>query len=335
LPHPIAVLPSKQALDLALKLAKGEKCVEYAAEAHRPIEVIPEVVLSILIGLDVGGTMLKAAKLDGNDKIVAKLVLPAGGKITRKELARRISDCVKELSQDGRPEAVGLCFGGLLQQDGTMRQGSTNLSNLDGVPLREFFAQLLQLPCKIDNDAIAAMQGEAAFGAARGHKNAMTMTFGSGIGSGLLLDGRIYRGTHGRAGEIGVWRLAAPQGDITVPTVEDVAAPARFLRRHGADLAELLGKASQHDDARILSQSAVEAVGHAIANAHLHLDLEAVILTGGIAALGDTFLNPIKAAYQNNCPAEYQQGMEIKIGELGAYAGAVGAAVLWFEDNAA
>jgi predicted NBD/HSP70 family sugar kinase len=63
------------------------------------------------------------------------------------------------------------------------------------------------------------------------------------------------------------------------------------------------------------------------------LDLERVILTGGITALGDRFLKPIEAAYEAACPREYRQGLDIRIGELGPYAGAVGAAALWLEDE--
>jgi glucokinase len=287
--------------------------------------------LSTFIGLDVGGTTLKAAKLIDNRQIAGRLMLPAGGDITRDELIWRISHSVSELSQDGRPSAVGLCFGGLLQDDGTMREGSTNLANLDRVPLKDFFSKLLDLPCKVENDAIAAMLGEARFGGARGLRNAMTMTFGSGIGSGLLLNGRIHRGTHRRAGEIGVWRLAAPANSTA--SLEDMAAPARFFRQYGVELAELLRKAGEDDEARKQTRTAIEAVGLAIANAHLLLDLEAVLLTGGITMLGDMFLKPIRAAYVDACPAEYRHRLEIKFGELGPYAGAVGAAALWLEDG--
>ncbi|MGH6873840.1 MAG: ROK family protein, partial [Aestuariivirgaceae bacterium] len=251
--------------------------------------------MSTIIGLDVGGTALKAATIIDKEKIAARLTLPAGGDIAREELARRIASCVKELSQDSPVKAVGLCFGGLLQDDGRMREGSTNLSNLDQVPLKEFFSQLLGLPCKVENDAIAAMMGEASFGAARGLKNAMTMTFGSGIGSGLLLDGRIHHGTHRRAGEIGVWRLASPGGTGGWPSLEDLAAPARFFRQHGIELAALLR--GENSEARVNIEPILEGVGRAIANAHLLLDLEAVILTGAITALGEAFLNPIKFAY--------------------------------------
>jgi glucokinase len=287
--------------------------------------------LTILIGLDVGGTSLKAAKLV-DATVAGRLTLPAGGDITRDELVRRILHCIADLSRDGPPQAVGLCFGGLLQHDGTMREGSTNLSNLAGVPLEDFFGHLLELPCKVENDAIAAMRGEAAFGAARGLKNAMTMTFGSGIGSGLLLNGHIHRGTHHRAGEIGVWRLALPQASYA--SLEDIAAPARFFRQHGVELAELLQSRAEDHEALEKSQAALEAVGLAIANAHLLLDLEAVILTGGIAKLGDLFLNPVRAAFHVACPREYRHELDIRSGDLGPYAGAVGAAALWLEDAA-
>jgi glucokinase len=291
--------------------------------------------LPTFIGLDVGGTTLKAARIDGKDRIEAQLALPAGGSISRDELARRISHCVRELSRNGSPQAVGLCFGGLLQDDGTMREGSTNLANLDKVPLKEFFTRLLGLPCKVENDAIAAMRGEATFGAARGLRNAMTMTFGSGIGSRLLLNGRIHYGTRRRAGEIGVWRLGSPDANGNCLSLEDLAAPARFFRRHGVELSKLLAKELEDGPGRIEAESAIESVGRAIANAHLLLDLEAVVLAGGITALGGSFLHPIRAAYEAACPVEYRHGMDIRIGELGPYSGAAGAAALCFEDSAA
>jgi glucokinase len=300
-----------------------------AEGSHPPYEAM-EVVLSTLIGLDIGGTSLKAVRLNARNEITARATLPAGGEIGREELARRIVACVRELSEGGRPRGVGLCFGGLLQDDGTMRAGSTNLSNLDGIPLKEFFGQLLGMPCRIENDAIAAMRGEAGFGAARGLQNAMTMTFGSGIGSGLLLNSHIHQGTHQRAGEIGVWHLAADSDNS--PTLEDIAAPGRFFRHHGVQLADLLRIAPSDEAARVKSRIAISAIGVAIADVHLLLDLEAVILTGGITALGDVFVKPVRAAYEASCPVEYHQGLEIRIGELGVYAGAVGAAALWLKD---
>jgi glucokinase len=289
--------------------------------------------LSAIIGLDVGGTTLKAVKILDRQTIAAQTTLTAGGHITREELAGRIAGCVADLSRDDSPDAVGLCFGGLLQSDGSMRKGSTNLSNLDGILLREYFSDLLRLPCRVENDAISAMRGEATLGAARGHKHAMTMTFGSGIGSGLLLDGHIRQGAHGRAGEIGVWRLSPRNASDIWISFEDLAAPERYLRRHGSELAELLQRSTK-DETSTRTSFVFELIGRAVANAHLLLDLEAVILTGGITALGEMFRRPIEVAYLAACPSEYHHGLQIKIGALGPYAGAIGAAALWFENQA-
>jgi glucokinase len=176
------------------------------------------------------------------------------------------------------------------------------------------------------------MIGEATLGAARGMKHAMTMTFGSGIGSGLLLNGRVHRGAHRRAGEIGVWRLASRGAKDLWMSFEDMAAPERVARRAGGKLADLLNLADQDKDAQLQVTEVFELTGRAIANAHLLLDLEAVILIGGITALGERFRKPIETAYLAACPAEYQHGLKIRIGSLGPYAGAVGAAALWFED---
>jgi glucokinase len=296
-------------------------------------KLVGDKILPAIIGLDVGGTSLKAAKVVGRRRIAAQMEVPAGGGIPRDELLQRIKDCISNLSRKDAPQAVGICFGGLLQADGTMRAGSTNLANLDQVPLKNFFTNHLGLPCRVENDAIAAMRGEAALGAARGYSNAMTLTFGSGIGSGLLLAGQIHRGSHGRAGEIGVWRLVPRQADGNWPTLEDLAAPARFFRLHGRELADLLKLTPQSDEAHGQTSFVFEAIGRAIANAHLLLDLELVVLTGGITSLGDRFRLPIVAAYEAACPIVYRRGLKIVIGKLGPFAGAVGAATLWSEDE--
>jgi glucokinase len=292
-----------------------------------------ENALSTIIGLDVGGTTLRAVKIVDGRRIAAQMEVPAGGGISRHQLLQRINRCVSDLSRDEIPQAMGLCFGGLLQADGTMRVGSTNLANLDQVPLESFFREHFGLRCRVENDAIAAMRGEAALGAARGYGNAITMTFGSGVGSGLVLNGQIHRGTHGRAGEIGVWRLAPRQRYENWPTFEDLAAPARFFRLHGGEFSDLLKLAHHDSQARSLTGFVFEIIGRAIANTHLLLDLELVILSGGITALGERFRKPIEAAYEAACPVEYRQGLRIVIGELGPFAGAVGAAALWFEDE--
>ena len=180
-----------------------------------------------------------------------------------------------------------------------MRLGSTNLPNLADVPLEETFTALLDAPCRLEHDGRAAMRGEAWVGAARDARNAMTLTFGTGIGAGLLLGGRIHPGAHLGAGEIGVWHLAPRPASGDWLNVEDVAAPGGIdFRRRGLDYAALLAAPPSDKDRAEL----FELVGRSIANAHTLLDLEVVVLVGGVTAIGEPFRAAVAEAFAAACP---------------------------------
>lgn len=287
-----------------------------------------------LLGLDIGGTNLKAALLTPDGAVLARATVPAGGAITRDALMATIERTARELA-GGRAERVGIAVGGAVQPDGTMTLGSTNLPNLAGIPLAETFAALLGAPCRVEHDGRAAMRGEAWLGAARDKRNAMTLTFGTGIGAGLLLGGRIHAGAHDGAGEIGVWRLLPPPASGTWHSVEDLAAPGGLeLGRHTRDYAALLA-AGSGSDAAAERATVFDLVGRSIANAHLLLDLEAVVLIGGVTALGEPFRAAVEAAFLAACPTEFRHGLAIRLGGLGPYCGAIGAAAQWREDAGA
>jgi glucokinase len=286
-----------------------------------------------LLGLDIGGTNLKAAWLTPDGTVLARATVPAGGAIPRDVLLSTIAETAGEMT-GGRATRVGIAVGGAVQPDGTMRLGSTNLPNLAGIPLAETFAALLCAPCRVEHDGRAAMRGEAWLGAARDARNAMTLTFGTGIGAGLLLDGRIHSGAHDGAGEIGVWRLLPPPASGGWPSVEDLAAPGGLeLGRHARDYGALL-MAEGGSPAAAERAAVFDLVGRSIANAHLLLDLEAVVLIGGVTALGEPFRAAVEAAFLAACPAEFRHGLAIRLGALGPWCGAIGAAAQWQEDAA-
>src|SRR5436305_47312 len=163
-----------------------------------------------IVGLDIGGTNLRAVSITPEGEIITKASRKAGGQMPTSELLSAIEEIVSEITDFELAQRVGVAIGGKIERDGAMRVGSTNLPNLAGLPLAETLSGRLGVPCRIDNDARSTMRGEAWLGAARGLRNALAMTFGTAIGGGLLLDGRIHVGSHHGAGEIGVWRLAPP-----------------------------------------------------------------------------------------------------------------------------
>jgi predicted NBD/HSP70 family sugar kinase len=271
---------------------------------------------TLYYGIDLGGSSLKAVCVDETGKVLRSGIVAAGGYMARDDLTAATRRAVKLVALDAPFARIGLAFGGAIQPNGSMLPTSTNLPNIANVPLISFFEEELGALVRIENDARAAMRGEAWSGAARGLRNAMTITFGTGIGSGIMLNGMIMSGSHGTAGEIGEWVL----GDDAI-TFENACAPGRVERATGQrfDAAFVQGQA-----ANMLSKT-----GRAIANAHLLLDLEAVVLLGGITELGEPLREAIEAAFGVACPADYRADVAIKLGEHGALAGAVGAASLW------
>lgn len=272
-----------------------------------------------LIGIDLGGSTLKAVRVNSSGKVLHRHFALAGGKISREDLVSAVREALQHLSFSNGP--VGLCIGGAIQQDGTMLPTSTNLPNIANLHLVSFFEQQLGCTVRVENDARAAMRGEAWSGAARNVYNAITLTFGTGIGSGIMIDGRMISGAHGRAGEIGVWKLndPRPQGDWL--TYEDSAAPGRVEAKTGKRFDVMFKQGG--------TQDMIKWTGRAIANAHLLLDLEMAVLLGGITELGEPLRAAIALAFRSSCQEDYQDGFEVKLGEHGALAGAVGAASLW------
>ncbi len=187
----------------------------------------------MLYGLDIGGSTLKAAKLSGDGTILGTRIEPAGGHLPREVLLQQVRSVIDGLAAGEQPRHIGLVVGGAVQPDGTMHATATNLPNLAGLPLVETFSRLLNARCRVENDARAAMRGEAWTGAAKGLRHAMVLTFGSGIGGGLVAGGRIVEGAHGKAGEIGLWHLHPRAGNEPWLNFEDLAAPVRLAAREG------------------------------------------------------------------------------------------------------
>lgn len=154
-------------------------------------------------GLDIGGT--KCAFLIGDVK---------GTVLKRREVATAAYPRWQELltallPETGRPLAIGVSCGGPLDEERGYILSPPNLPGWDEVPIVSWLEQRYRSPAFLQNDANACALAEWRFGAGAGTRNMIFLTFGTGFGAGLILDGRLYRGTNGMAGEIGHVRAAA------------------------------------------------------------------------------------------------------------------------------
>lgn len=162
----------------------------------------------MLLGIDVGGT--KCAVITGDDKgnVLSKKVIKT---VDFKNTYRQIFELVREHSGY---DAIGISCGGPLDEEKGIVLSPPNLPDWDRVKIVDDIEKEFKVPCKIRNDANACALAEHKFGAGVGSKNVVFLTFGTGLGAGLILDDKLYSGTNGNAGEVGHIRMekAGPIG---------------------------------------------------------------------------------------------------------------------------
>ena len=175
--------------------------------------------MSISIGIDIGGTKCALSVGDctaDSVRILHREEFPTAGKTwqeTLEEFARRIPGALQAASPDSAFFTIGISCGGPLDSRRGVILSPPNLPGWDDVPAVRFFEERFGVPVHLQNDANACAYAEWKFGAGRGTRNMVFMTFGTGLGAGLVLDGRLYSGTNDNAGEIGHIRLA-PTGPV-------------------------------------------------------------------------------------------------------------------------
>jgi glucokinase len=307
-------------------------------------------VTSTTIGLDIGGTKVLGVLLGPDGSIINELrqASPHGGADALVETGAAI---VNALCAADEPVGVGIA--GLVSNDGAVMY-SPNLPNVREAPMRELLAEATGRRVIVDNDANVAAIGEVECGAARGARHVILVTLGTGIGGGIVLDGRIFRGAHGFAaefghftvdvdgpmcacGERGHWEAIA-SGTALGRMARDLVAHgggAAIMAAAGGDRNAVTGtavtQAAANGDGDALALLAQYADNVALGLAALAniLDPERIVIAGGLVELRKSLFGPLRDAFRRHVEGpEYRPSIEIVAAELGYRAGAVGAAVL-------
>ena len=162
----------------------------------------------LYIGIDIGGTKTAVCAGSGSGEILEKKSFPTD---RNPETARNniFTGCGSLLAKyGGNAAAIGISCGGPLDSELGIIQSPPNLPGWDNVPIVAMLKERFSIPAFIENDANACALAEWLYGAGRGCKNMVFFTFGTGFGAGLILDGRLYRGANGLAGEVGHIRMS-------------------------------------------------------------------------------------------------------------------------------
>jgi glucokinase len=289
------------------------------------------------LGLDVGGTNCKLAvlEIDGDrQELVATATIPTGPGDPADVLGRLAAVATELVAAHGPVAAAGAGVPGLFDED---RGRAVFLPNLPaswtGQEVAGPLAAGLGVPVALINDARAFTLAESRMGAAAGCPTVVCLTLGTGVGGGVIVDGRLRFGPSGRAGELGHQVIEAdgpPCGCGNRGCVEAFAAGAVLCRLGGRATPEAVYAAAAAGDERAAAGVAAVigrlAVG--IANLVTVLWPERVVVGGGVAAAGDRLFGPLRAAVAAAAPLVDPAAYEIVPAALGPGAGAIGAA-LW------
>jgi glucokinase len=174
--------------------------------------------IPLFLGVDIGGTKCAVVLGDSRAKVLDRIAFPTqtqlGLRSTRSRLFQAVDDLLKKNSADpSQLRRIGISCGGPLDSRRGLILGPSNLLGWDRVPIVRWFQKKYRRPTRLENDANAGALAEWKFGAGRGFQNVIFLTFGTGLGTGLILDGRLYRGTNDMAGEAGHVRLE-PTGPL-------------------------------------------------------------------------------------------------------------------------
>jgi glucokinase len=309
---------------------------------------------SRVIGVDLGGTKLLAGVIDEDGVVVRRTIRPTDTD-SEEELLEALDAAIVEFA-DEDTGAIGVGIPSRIDQREGRAVASVNIPLTD-VDLREHLSSRFGVPAAIENDANAAALAEHRYGAGRGTRHMVMLTLGTGIGGGLILDGRLYRGAIGAAGELGHITLdidgppcfgdcpgrghleALASGTATDHLARELAAShaegdlgraaaaGRAVdARAAVDLA-----AEGPGDARTLLEQVGTRLGEGIASLVNVFNPEVVVLGGGFSRAGELLFDPARRVVAERALPPASELVRIVPALLGPEAGLIGAGLIGFE----
>lgn len=279
-----------------------------------------------MIAVDLGGTKVAVAAVTLRGAIRSRITEPVDTSSAHAPI-EQIARLVRRTSDD--IDAVGVAVPGLARRDGTV--WAPNLPGWDSMPLARKLRRKLEVPVVVESDRNAAVLGEAWRGAARGRSDVVVLIVGTGIGAGILSDGRLVRGAHELSGCAG-WLVVTDEKNVysrSNGALEALVAGPAVGRSTGMS-AEAAAAAARRGDrkAREVFARAGRTLGLGVANIISLFDPQVVVLTGGLAGATDLFLDDLKHAVLEHAQPLSAPHVEIVVSQLGPDANLLGAARL-------
>nr|WP_302598159.1 ROK family protein [uncultured Cellulosilyticum sp.] len=311
------------------------------------------------IGIDLGGTTIKAGLVNEAYEITHELSIPTQNQRQAEEIIKDMAGLCKDLMaaahiNETEVHSVGIGCPGLVEVQSGKVLSSSNL-NFENVPVREIFKKYMDFEVYIENDANCAALGEVMAGVAKGAQSALMITFGTGVGGGIVLDGKIYRGAFCGAGEIGHQVINFHETESCgcgrkgcYEQYASATALVRYAKEAAKENPQSLmleyaeNKAIENINGKVIFEAAhngdavalevldgyYKLIAHGAANLINILEPEMLVLGGGISGQGEYIVAPITKYISQQMYGGLNLKTQIKAATLGNGAGIIGAALL-------
>lgn len=310
------------------------------------------------VGVDIGGTNVKIALVDKNGEILFSKTVPTRAEMGYEYTVGNIKQSIKELIEEAKIdknaiEGIGFGFPGQIDCDTGVVRILPNIPGWINVPIADIMQKEFNVPVRVDNDVRCAALAELNYGAGAGCRNLICITVGTGIGSGLIVNGKLVRGANNAAGEIGHVKLSFYNGPIcgcgdtgcmeayaSGPAIVAMAKEyvlggksTRYREIAGsvdAITPALVAQAAKEGDvvAQRIFKIMGEYIGTGLSSVVNLLNPEKIVIGGGVADAGNILLDPLKAALKNRAMPIQGASVEIVPAQLGNTAGVIGASLL-------
>ena len=265
--------------------------------------------------MDIGGTKIFTFLIDDERNVLFKKMIPTRKSDDIEVFLAQLDDALNQVSnqltEGDELEAAGLSIAAFINYEEGTIYSAPNLPVKELFPLRNYLEKRWGIPVLMENDANAAVLGEVTCGAARGFSNVIYVTVSTGIGGGLYLDNKLYRGREGFAGEIG--HMKQPHNDSICGCgkkgcLESIASGTaielkgrELLNDSSLNTSDIFDLYKKEDkDAETTINNAINSLGLTFANIISLLNLDCIVIGGGVTKSGDFFINAIEEIMENN-----------------------------------
>ncbi len=304
-----------------------------------------------VIGIDLGGTNLKAGIVDKGGKITHHLSIKTNYNADSQAISNQIFELIDEIIKEAHVKksdiiGVGLGSPGLIDKKGETIIFSPNLPRWRNIPIKLLVTERFSMPCVLENDANAAAWGEKWVGAGKDVNSLVMLTLGTGIGGGIVIDNKLWRGANNVAAEIGhmIIQMDGPKCSCdNNGCIEAYASATAMVRRFKELLKSGVSsslKDSREITAKMINDAAFQGdkasldvieetgryLGIALVNVMHILNPEMIVLTGGMIGSGELLMNPIRQVTKQKAFEASYKDTKIVFSQLGNDAGIIGAA---------